>query len=79
MKEPPPQIPTAAQPFKSEDYLSVCSLVTLEDLRDTFDFLQRTLMAIFLLKVLQRANYFGPWDDESKLNKYCSSYLKSIL
>ena len=59
-------VPSPATPHDPSSYMSVHRLVALEEERDPLDFLQRTLMAILLLKILQRAGYFGPWDDESK-------------
>ncbi|CAL4066114.1 unnamed protein product, partial [Meganyctiphanes norvegica] len=57
----------------ANDLLSVWSLVGLEDMRSTEQLLQRTLMACFLLKVLQKGGFFGKWDknedDESELGE----------
>jgi hypothetical protein len=58
-------VPSAKQPHDPSSYLSVYSLVGLEKQREPLDFLQRTLMAVLLLKVLQRSGYFGPWCDDS--------------
>lgn len=44
---------------KSDDYLSVYHLVRHEDQRANDDFFERTVMAVFLLRALQRVGYFG--------------------
>ena len=64
--EEPNEVPTVDKPHCPNSYLSVYRQVGLEEMRDPFDFLQRALMSVFLLKVLQRAGYFGEWDEEGK-------------
>ncbi|CAL4221048.1 unnamed protein product, partial [Meganyctiphanes norvegica] len=59
-KEESTPIPTANAPFKSHDYVEqMKGLVALEHERRPTDFIQRTLMACLLLKVLQKADFFG--------------------
>lgn len=45
-------------PYKTEDYKSIYNLVAHEDKRTKQDFLHRTQMAIFLLKLLEICGYF---------------------
>merc|ERR1719342_1971605 len=57
-------MPSASDPYKSHDYVEqMKSLVALEQDRSPTDFMQRTLMACLLLKVLQRAGFFGKWKE----------------
>ncbi|XP_042892381.1 SET and MYND domain-containing protein 4-like [Penaeus japonicus] len=61
----PPQLPSASSPHRPDDYLSLYHLVGLEEQRTPSDHFKRTLMAAFLLKVLQRAHFFGKWDEDA--------------
>ncbi|KAF2368625.1 SET domain [Trinorchestia longiramus] len=58
-------VPSLEHPHDSSSYLSVYRMVGLEKQREPLDFLQRTLMAVLLLKVLQRSGYFGAWNEET--------------
>lgn len=51
------------KPYESSDYTTVYNLVSHSSKRSTEDFLQRTVMAVFLLRCLQDTDYF---DKESK-------------
>lgn len=62
----PAALPSTASPHRPDDYMSFYHMVALEEMRPAWDYCQRALLASFLLKVLQRANYFGPWDDEGE-------------
>lgn len=61
----PPQLPSASSPHRPNDYLSLYHLVGLEEHRTPSDHFKRTLMSAFLLKVLQRAHFFGKWDEDA--------------
>ncbi|XP_050691384.1 SET and MYND domain-containing protein 4-like isoform X2 [Eriocheir sinensis] len=65
----PPVLPSASSPHHPEDYLSFYHLAGLEEMRSAKDFFHRTLIAVFLLKILQRAHFFGKWDDEGPPDK----------
>ncbi|KAK8724183.1 hypothetical protein OTU49_011256 [Cherax quadricarinatus] len=65
----PAIMPSASCRQNPNDYLSFYHLVALEESRSPRDFFQRSLLATFLLKVLQRANFFGKWDDEGPPDK----------
>ncbi|XP_042225908.1 SET and MYND domain-containing protein 4-like [Homarus americanus] len=65
----PTTIPSISSPHNPDDYVNFYQLVALEDQRSPNDFFQRSLLATFLLKVLQRANFFGKWDDEGPPDK----------
>ncbi|XP_069195439.1 SET and MYND domain-containing protein 4 [Procambarus clarkii] len=65
----PSTLPSGTSPHRPDDYLSFYHLVALEEERSPSDFFQRSLLATFLLKVLQRAHFFGKWDDEGSPDK----------
>ncbi|XP_071517837.1 SET and MYND domain-containing protein 4-like [Panulirus ornatus] len=65
----PATLPTASSPHRPDDYMTFYHLVGLEEQRSSKDFFQRSLVATFLLKVLQRADFFGKWDDEGAPDK----------
>ncbi|KAK7086786.1 hypothetical protein SK128_009830 [Halocaridina rubra] len=52
------RLPSSEFPHSPSDYLSVYQLVGLEEHRQPNSFIPLTIMASFLLKLLQRANYF---------------------
>ncbi|KAK4311765.1 hypothetical protein Pmani_016759 [Petrolisthes manimaculis] len=62
-------LPSTTSPHRPNDYMSFYHLAGLDEMRPPRDFFQRSLLASFLLKILQRANYFGPFDDEGPPDK----------
>jgi len=52
---------------KQEEYIRVYNLVRHEQQRSTEDFLERTVMAVFLLRTLQQIAYFGQNTTAGKL------------
>ncbi|XP_066968719.1 SET and MYND domain-containing protein 4-like [Macrobrachium rosenbergii] len=67
--EEPARLPSEKNPHRPDDYVSVYNMVALPEKRSPEDFLERSLMACFLLKVLQRMHFFGRWDEESPPDK----------
>ncbi|XP_063881235.1 SET and MYND domain-containing protein 4-like isoform X2 [Scylla paramamosain] len=65
----PAVLPSTTSPHRPEDYLSFYHMAGLEEHRSGRDFFHRALIAAFLLKILQRAHYFGKWDDEGPPDK----------
>lgn len=62
-------LPSESHPHRPDDYLSVYHMASLEEKRSPEDFLQRSLMACFLLKALQRMEFFGRWDEDGPPDK----------
>ncbi|KAK7086785.1 hypothetical protein SK128_009829 [Halocaridina rubra] len=60
----PASLPSEKEPHRPHNYISIYNMVSLEEHRGPEDFLERSLMACFLLKVLQRADFFGRWDED---------------
>lgn len=78
----PLALPSAASPHRPDDYLTYYNLAGLEEHRADRDFFHRSLIASFLLKILQRAHFFGNWEDEGPPDKGLSedeAFVGSLL
>jgi len=54
----PEEIPTTEKGQLDTSYTGIYNLGGLEDYRETEDFLNRTIMAVFLMKCLRQVGYF---------------------
>jgi hypothetical protein len=55
--------------YSNDDYRKIYSLVTHETSRSAEDFFQRTIIATYLLDLLEEANYFNKDENNNQLEQ----------
>lgn len=65
--------------YKNNGKEKIFRLCTNSEKRTAHDFLQRTLMACFLLRCLQKSGYFGKRDEGARISFFFNIFLEFFL